>query len=437
MNYQKWIELGLSKGISDLEVFAVRSKSLKLAIYQNKLDQHVISDVESITIRGIYDDKLSTVRFEHLDDDKVDQMLDLLIENAKALTVKEPAIIYEGSKEYPKVEDELFDFTAVDVTQKIDMLKKLETGILNHELVKQVQTTMYQEIDTKTTLVNSKGLNLSRHHTYAYAYAIGVFEKDEDIKTAYDIKLAKTFDEFHVEEMIKTTLEKGIAKLGGKSVVSNTYPVVFSNEMFSDILGVFTSIFSGESAYRNLTSLKNKVNQKIADERINLIDDPLYKDAYFKVPFDDEGVACKKRYIVEKGVFKGFNHNLKTAKIFNETPTGHSFGGGISTTNFYLEPSKIAFDDLIKDIKDGIYITDLVGLHAGVKTVSGEFSLQAGGFRIVDGKVSTPVKMIVVSGNFFDMLNDINQYADDLKFNLSGIGSPSVYVNQLVIGGEA
>lgn len=437
MMFKQWIELGLKKGISDLEIFAVRNKSLKLSVYQQKLDQHVISDVESVTIRGIYEDKLSTVRFEHLDTEKVDQMLDLLIENAKALTVKEPAIIYEGSKEYPVVKDELFDFSLIDVTQKIDMLKALESGILANQHVKQVQTTVYQEIDTETTLVNSKGLNLSRHNRYAYAYAIGVFEKDEDIKTAYDIKLAKSFDEFNVSKMIEMTLEKGIAKLGGKSVVSNNYPVVFSNEMFADILEVFTNIFSGEAAFRNLTSLKDKVGQKIADERINFIDDPLFSEAYFKMPFDDEGVACKKRYVVENGVFKGFNHSLKTAKIFNQEPTGNSFGGGISTTNFYLEPSNISFSDMVKDIKDGIYITDLVGLHAGVKTISGEFSLQAGGFRIEDGRITSPVKMIVVSGNYFDMLNEVDQFANDLKFNLSGIGSPSVSIKNLVIGGEA
>ncbi len=437
MMYQKWIELGIKKGITDLEVFAVRNKSLKLSVYQNKLDQHVISDVESITIRGIYDDKLSTVRFEHLDDDKVDQMLDLLIENAKALTVKEPAIIYEGSKTYPEVKDELFDFSSVDVKDKITLLKNIESGILEDKNVKQVQSTIYQEIDTETKLVNSKGLNLSRHNTYAYAYAIGVFEKDDDVKTAYDIKLAKSFSEFDSNEIIQKTLEKGIAKLGGQSVTSDSYPVVFSNEMFADILEVFTSIFSGEAAFRNLTSLKDKVGQRIADSRVNFIDDPLFEDAYFKMPFDDEGVACKKRYVVENGVFKGFNHSLKTAKIFNEQATGNSFGGGISTTNFYLEPSSISFDEMIKDITNGIYITDLVGLHAGVKTVSGEFSLQAGGFRIINGKITTPVKMIVVSGNYFDMLNDIEQFANDLKLNLSGVGSPSVYIKQLVIGGEA
>lgn len=435
--YQDWIDLGKKKGITDLEVFAVRNKNLKLSVYQGKLDQHVQSDVENVTIRGIYNQKLSTVRFENLSDKHVDYMLDQLIANANALTVVEPAIIYEGSPSYPEVKDELFDFTAVPVTQKIDLLMTLEKELLANPFVTQVQATQYSEIDTETVLVNSKGLHLKRHNTYAYAYAIGVFKKDDDIKTAYDIKLVKNFNDFDALEMAKTTIDKGVSKLGGTSVKSAPYPVVFSNEMFADILAVFTSIFSGESAYRNLTFLKDKVNTKVFGENINLIDDPLHKDAHFKNPFDDEGVACQKRYVVKEGVFTGFNHNLKTATIFKETPTGNSFGGTISPTNFYLESSQISFDEMIKDIKEGILITDLIGLHAGVKTVSGEFSLQAGGFMIKNGQIDHPVKMIVVSGNFFEAMNKVKGIASDLKFSLSGIGSPSVYIESLMIGGEA
>ncbi len=437
MMYQKWIELGKAKGITDLEVFAVRNKSLKLSVYQNKLDQHVQSDVEIVTIRGIYANKLSAIRFENFAEANVSEMLDQLIENAKSLTVIEPAIIYEGSVSYPEIKDELFDFGNVPVIEKINLLKDLESLILKEPLCSQVQTSIYQEVDTKTTLVNSKGLNLSRHNTYAYAYAIGVFKKDDDVKTAHDIKLAKKFEEFNAIEMAQKTVEKGVAKLGGKSIASKAYPTVFSNEMFGDLLEAFTNVFSGETAYRNLTALKDKVNEKVAGEDINIIDDPLHPQAYFKTGFDDEGVACKKRYVIENGVFKGFNHNLKTASIFKQEPTGNGFSSGISVTNFYLEPKDKDFDTLISTIEDGVYITDMIGFHAGVKTVSGEFSVQASGFKIIKGKIDHAVKMIVISGNFFDVLNQVKGIGSDLKFGLSGIGSPSVYVESIMIGGEA
>lgn len=435
--YQSWLKLGLDKGITDLEIYAVKNRSLKLSVYQNKLDQHVQSEVESVTIRGIYQNKLSTVRFENLSLENVDHMLNQLIENAKALTVVEPAIIFEGSKPYPVVEEDKFDFSAVPVIDKINLLKKLEQGLLKNPAVSQVQTTQYQEVASVTTLVNSKGLNLSRTQSYAYAYAIGVFKKDEsDIQTAYDIKLAKKFEDFNVDQMIQTTLDMGLAKLGGKSIPTKTYPVIFNNEMFSDILNVFSSIFSGEAAYRNITPLKDKVGKPIFDSKINLVNDPLHQDAFFKVPFDDEGVACQQRYVVKDGVFTGFNHNLKTAKIFNTEPTGNGFGGSIQMSNFVLQPGNTSLEDMIKGVEDGVLITDLIGLHAGVKTISGEFSLQAAGQKIENGKIVRAVKMIVVSGNFFEMMNHIVTLGSDLKFNLSGVASPSVLVESLVISGE-
>lgn len=435
--YQTWLQMGLDKGITDLEIYAVKNRSLKLSVYQNKLDQHVQSQVSSVTIRGIYQNKLSTVRFENMDLAHVEKMLDQLIENAKALTVVEPAIIFEGSPSYPVVEEDRFDFTSIPVIDKINLIKALEQGILKGEYVAQVQTAQYQEIESVTTLVNSKGLNLSRNQSYAYAYAVGVFKKDEsDIQTAYDIKLAKKFSDFDVDEMIQSTLKMGSAKLGGKSIPTKAYPVIFDHDMFADILNVFSSIFSGEAAFRNMTALKTKVGEKIFDSKINLVNDPLHEGAYFKAPFDDEGVACAKRYVVKDGVFTGFNHNLKTAKIFNTEPTGNGFGGGVQMANFVLEPGTTSLDEMIQGIESGVIITDLIGLHAGVKTISGEFSLQAAGQMIENGKITHPVKMIVVSGNFFDMMNHIVTIGNDLKFNLSGVGSPSVLVESLMISGE-
>jgi len=434
--YTQWIELGKQKGLSELEIFSVRNKSLSLTVYQGKLDSHVKSDVEHVTLRGIYDGKMSLVRFENLSTTHVETLIDRLIENAKALTVSEPAIIFEGSPSYPEVKEERFDFGQIPVTKKIDLLIALEKDILDHPSVSQVQSTSYQEIDTKTTLINSKGLHLTKQNTYAYAYAIGVFQKDDDIKTAYDIKLVKNFDDFNAKEMAETTIKQGLQKLGGKTIPTKAYPIVFSNERFADILNVFEPIFSGEAAYRNLTALKDKVGQQIFGDNINITDDPLHDKSHFKIPFDDEGVACYRREVVKQGVFNGFNHNLKTASIFKTEPTGSGFNGGISPTNFYLEPTDLTFDEMIKDIKEGVYITDLVGLHAGVKTVSGEFSLQASGLMIKDGKLDHAVKMIVVSGNFFDMMNHVKGIANDLKFELFAVGSPSVYVESLMIGGE-
>lgn len=436
MNTKQWIELGLSKGLSDVEISVSVSESLKLVSYEGKIEQNTISDMSTVSIRGVYKGNMGKVRFEYISDEHVSKMLDKVIENAEVLTVKEPAIIYEGSKEYPEVKQNDFDFSSVPMTKKVADLIELETRIRQNEKVSNVQTAVYQENSSGAILTNSKGLHLTRKNRFAYAYGVGVFKEGEEITTAYEFDIFKQYDTFDPKKLADLTIEKGLKKLGATSLPTKFYPVVFSNETFSDLLSVFSGLYSAEAAYRHLTPYENKVGEVIAQKNFNLIDDPLHDKAYFQVPFDDEGVACKKKYIIKDGVFQGFINDLKMASMTNQAPSGNSFNGGISTSNLYLEPSTTSFDTMISTIQDGVYITELVGLHAGVKTISGEFSLQASGFRIESGKITSPVNMIVVSGNFFEVMNALEGIAEDLKFDTSGYGSPSVYVKLLSISGE-
>lgn len=434
--YQDWIKKGLDKGLSDIEIFASARINLSIEVYDSKIESNEISTMHTAIIKGVYDNKMARLRVENLTDDNIDKMLDFLIDSAKNITALEPAIIFAGSDKYAEINETNFDFLTIDPTDKVDFLLNIEKGIKKHELTTTVQTVSYSESDSKTVIVNSKGLNLSKHHTYAMVYAIGVFEKDSQIKTGLDYQMIRDYNNFDLDTLVAGVIKAGIDQIGAKSVASKTYPVVFSNEMFGSILGAYDGIFSGEAAYRKLTKLIDKQGESIASDIVNLINDPLSKEALFKIPFDDQGVATKRRHLIKDGTFTDFAHNLKTAEIFKTESTGNGFGDGISYPNLYLEPGKASFDEVIKTIEEGIYITDLVGLHAGVETISGDFSLQAAGFKIKDGKLTEPVDMIVVSGNYFNLLKDIEMIGNDFKFGMSGIGSSSVKIKNLTIGGQ-
>jgi len=437
MNTKLWLQKGLDKGLSDVEIYVSKSDSVKVVVYDDKVEENTVSSVSNVSIRGIYQGKMGKVRFENISDDNVDNMLDQVIDNAKAITVDEPAIIFEGSKSYPEVKVNDFDFSSVPMTKKVEDLKTLERILKHHSSVSAVQSTIYQENNSEAILTNTKGLQLERKNRFAYAYSIGVFGEGDDKATAIEFEVFKTYDAFDPNVLGEKIIDKGLKKLGGRSIETKAYPVVFSNETFADLLEMFANLFSQESALRNLTPFKDKVGASIFQSNVNIIDNPLHEDAYFQYPFDDEGVACKKKHIVENGVFKGFINDLKTASMFQQEPSGNGFNGGISMTNMYVEPTQVTFDEMIAPIKDGVYITNLNGLHAGVKEVSGEFSVQASGFKIVNGKLDHAVKMIVVSGNFFEALNQVEGIASDLKFSISGTGSPSIYIKALSISGES
>jgi len=434
--FEKWIELGLKKGFSEVEIYSTRSKSLSIEVYQGKVEALTTSDVNKAKVKAIFDDKLVSGTLENLSDEAINDLFDLLKLNALALTVKEPAIIFEGSKSYPVVKENDFDFDSVAIEDKINYLFELEKNILKCEYVKQMDSTNYSENYGETTIINSKGLNLTRKHNFAYAYGIAIFEKNGDIKTGYEVVLAKKFDDFNAEADAQKTIESGLSKLDGKSIKTGQYETVFSSKRFGDMLNVFSGLFSGEAAYRKVTALKDKKGEKIAVDFFNLWDDPLNELAPFQNSFDDEGVAANPKKIIKDGVFTGFLHSLRTAKLFNEEPTGNAFGGSIGPAALYLEPGTKDFDALIKDIEEGFYVTDLVGLHAGVNHSNGNFSLQAGGVFIKNGKLDHAVKMVVLSGNWFELLLQIKGIGSDLKFDLSGVGSPSVHVGKLTVSGE-
>ena len=135
-------------------------------------------------------------------------------------------------------------------------------------------------------------------------------------------------------------------------------------------------------------------------------------------------------------MFKTFLHNLKTAKAFNTVSTGNAVGNGVGGINFYIEAGDTSKDEMIASIKEGMLITDLQGLHASLNPVSGDFSAQASGFYIENGKITKPVTLVVVSSNFLKMLNNVSKIGDDLEISYSGFGAPSILFKNIAISGN-
>ena len=141
-------------------------------------------------------------------------------------------------------------------------------------------------------------------------------------------------------------------------------------------------------------------------------------------------------------MLKTLLYNRKTAKKDGVLSTGNGFKAGLTgsvktaTTNFYLTQGEPTQEELFRQMGNGLFITSLMGLHAGCNAVSGDFSLSAEGFRIEDGKQGRPVEQITIAGNFYKLLEAVEEIADDLYFGSNGMGAPSVLVRNLDIAGN-
>lgn len=437
---------GKDKGLQDMEVYYSAGSSLSLKVFQKELDGYSLSESEGLSLRGVYNGKMGYSYTEKADETSVEQLVKDVVENATIIDSDDEEFIYEGSKEYKEVNSFNPKLADVKEEQKIAFVKSLEEEAFKlDKRILSVETCVYGDGYGETILSNTKGLYLHDKSNIAYTYIVVIAKNGEDIKTGMAYRTGNDFEKFNAGEIAKEAVDEALALLDAKSVKSGDYEIILRNSAAAELLEAFTGIFSAESVQKKLSLLKGKLNEKIASEKFTLTDDPYMDGGLASSSFDGEGAACKYKKVIDKGVLKTYLYNLKTAKKDGVETTGNASKSsykasiGIAPSNFYVEKGEKSLNEMIASVNKGIMITELQGLHSGLNSVSGDFSLAALGFLIENGRITRPVEQITVAGNYFEMLKNIEETGCDLKFGLPGeayIGSPSLKIKKLAIAGE-
>lgn len=251
--------------------------------------------------------------------------------------------------------------------------------------------------------------------------------------------VARTLTQLDSPEAVgKEAARRTVRRLGARKIASTQVPVVFDSETARSLLSELADCVSGDTIYRHASFLTGKLGEKIAGENITLTDDGTMPLGFGTAPFDGEGVPTRRTVVIEKGVLKSYLLNTYTAKKLGLSTTGNAARGltgnpGIRAGNFFLEKGQKTPEAIIADIKQGLYITDLMGF--GVNQVTGDYSRGASGIWIENGELTYPVEEITVAGNLKDMLNNIVEIGNDLEFR-SSIASPTLRIDGMMIAGE-
>jgi PmbA protein len=215
-------------------------------------------------------------------------------------------------------------------------------------------------------------------------------------------------------------------------------PVVFAPEIARSLIGAIFDAANGDSIYRGASFFTGKLGEQVAAESINVIDDGTIIGGYGSTPFDGEGLPTRRKVIVENGVLKTYLLNTYTARKLNMRSTGNAARGlagnpGISSGNLYLEGGTLSPEEILREIKSGFYVTELLG--QGVNMVTGDYSRGASGLWIENGELTYPVQEVTVAGNLKDMFRNITAIGNDLVFR-SSVASPTLRIDGMTIAGE-
>jgi PmbA protein len=235
------------------------------------------------------------------------------------------------------------------------------------------------------------------------------------------------------EDIGRMAGERAVARLNPGRVASGGMSLVFAPRVGGSLVGHLISAMSGGAIARGSSFLIGRDGEQLFDSAVSIFDDPHRARGPRSRPFDGEGLPTAPRALVEQGRITGWLMNAAAARQLGGTPTGHASGAhGVSSSNSHIAPGAMTPAELMADITDGIYVTELIG-H-GVNGVTGDYSRGASGYRIVNGQIAGPVAEFTVAGNLVDMFRALVP-ANDLEWHRA-INVPTLRVDGMMVAGD-
>ncbi len=430
------------KGAEEADVVFSSSKNKSSSCRLGEIEKTEESVTNEIGIRAIIKKRQSIISTTNIEHSNINSLIEKVIEMVKVVPKDEfCGLANKNQISIPSKKDleslELFDSYEPDKTEINEKVLLLEQSALNNKKIINSEGAELSYTKSNYTLMASNGLEsevTKTHSDYILAVLAG---NKSNMERAYDYKSKVFFNDLgDFNKIGKKVASDALKKIGSKKIKTCKCDVIYDSKVASSLLNNLFNACNASSIIKGTTFLKKKKNKKVFNKDINIIDDPLMKRKLRSRVIDGEGIKTEEKKLIENGFLKFFFNCLSTAKQINEEPSGHGARylasiPSASYTNLYLNNGKHKKQDMIKSLKKGLIITELMG--SSVNLSNGDYSRGASGFWIENGQISYPVSEITIAGNLKNIFESLIP-ATDLEFNF-GINSPSVLIQNLTVGG--
>jgi PmbA protein len=374
----------------------------------------------------------------------LDRMLKSAIELAK-ITSEDPFAGIPEPSQLGSLSGDL-DLYSADVyslpgEERIAYARRAERAALDFDTrIKNSEGGSFDAATGHKILANSHGFVGEFRRSYCSVAAIPIAQDEKGgMQRDYWFSVARSLDRLESPEHVgKVAAQRTLRRLGARKLKTQQVPIIFDPLVANSILGHIFEGVNGDSVYRGASFLAGKLGEKIAASQVTVIDDGTMVGGFGTSPFDGEGIPTRRTVVIENGVLKSYVLNTYTAKKLGLQTTANASRGlagtpGIGPGNYFLQPGARNPQQLIGDVKEGLYVTEFLGM--GVNLVTGDYSRGASGIWISGGELTYPVEEITVAGNLKDMFLNISEIANDLEFRGS-VASPTIRIDGLTVGGE-
>lgn len=435
------VDIAKKLGAPVAESYLSSAREFTVEVRDKQVETLKLADETGLGLRVLVDGKIGFSYTTDLGKDGVEAAVKEAVANAGNTAPDENRGFPRPFSEYPMLNIHDPQLSNVTKEEKINLAKSMEEDALAYDpRIKIIETSAYQDGEIEIAVCNSTGVSLTYRGTYCGVHLSLVANENEDNQTGFALDFALKYKDLDPSFVGNKAARRAVRMLGACPVKTQKVPVVFEPHVASGILGVLGPSFSGEAVQKGRSLFAGKKGQRIASDKVNIIDDGTMAGGIASSPFDGEGYPTSRSTLVQGGTLQGYLHNTYTASLEGTASTGNGTRNSfkstpeVGTTNFFIEPGDIGPDDLLKNVGSGFYVTEVMGLHTA-NPISGDFSLGANGLWIENGSLAKPVKGVALAGNLVHLLKGVEEVGNDLQF-FGGKGSPTIVVSEMSVSGD-
>jgi len=439
------IEAALAAGAGDAEAFATEAGEREVRVHGGEVESLTAATQRGIGLRAWIGNRVGFAFGTDLGEPGVAELARRAVEAARAGDEDEFAGPPDPSGEHPRLEG-LHD-SSVDewsTERAIELAFEVEREALAcDDRVQGVETAVYADSSERVWIATSTGIAGEFEASSCYAYTQALARGDDGTETGLGFDLARGPAALDAAAAGREAGLRATAMIGAGKPESRTCPVVLDPTVAASFAGLIGDSLGADSVQRGRSPFAERLGEAVGSAALSLHDDGIDPGGPASAPFDGEGVSRRRTPLIEAGTLRTYLHDTYTARRAGETSTGSAGREGyrglprVSTSNLVIAAGELGEDELLAEAGEGVYVTDVAGLHSGVNPVTGVFSVGASGRAIRGGELAEPVREFTIASDLVSMLGAVRATGADTRWVPFGgsVSTPPLLIGEMTVAG--
>lgn len=431
------------QGANEAEVMIAEGQTFSVQVRLSEVECLTKAKEKRLGLRVFFGKRSASSATSDFSKDSLDRLVADTCALAKAVAEDQASGLPPASllaSDQPDLD--LYDPTELETEQQIELARRAEAAALESDArITNSEGAEFNSASGRVLLANSYGFQ-GQYPSSSFSVTVspiatgsngGAMQRDSWY--AVQRKFAKLESP---ESVGREAARRALRRLGSRKVATCRVPVVFDQETAASLVSNLCSAVSGYALYKGASFLIGRLGTRLAPDFVTIYDDGRRPGGLGSHPFDGEGLPTRKTTVVERGLLTSYLLDTYSGRKLGMESTGNASRGvgdspSVGPTNFYLEPGQTDPGDLIRSVRQGLYVTELIGF--GVNLVTGDYSRGAAGLWIENGVLAYPVEEITIAGNLKRMFTEIEMVGNDLEFR-GRIASPTIKIREMTIAGN-